>query len=415
MGMTIIEKILARKSSAAKIGPGDLAVVDVDLCVLIDLSFSPSSWREVLKLHDPEKVVVVFDHDVPASSRDTAAMHVRGREFVRRFGIRRFHDVGPDQGISHVVVAENAYCLPGTVMACSDSHTCSAGALNCAARGLGAPDLLYALTTGKTWFRVGETVRYDLEGRLGEGVSTKDLFLHIAGTYGDHANQNVEFGGPALAHLSIDARRTLTTMGAELSAEFATFEPDQVLIDHVRARNPVPFEPQYPDPDAVYAARRRIDLGKLPPMLALPDRVIRNTVPVEAAAGEPIQQAFIGSCANGTLDDLAEAARVLAGRRVALGVRLLVTPGSQRIAAAATKAGYVQTLLDAGAVVTPATCGACYGGHMGVLGPGETCVTASTRNFSGRMGDPTARIYMASPATVAASAVAGRIADARAI
>jgi 3-isopropylmalate/(R)-2-methylmalate dehydratase large subunit len=390
-------------------------VVDVDLCVLIDLSFSRGSWREVLKVHDPVKVVVVFDHDVPASNRETAAMHVRGRDFVRRFGIGRFHDVGPDQGISHVVVAENAYALPGTVMACSDSHTCSAGALNCAARGLGAPDLLYALTTGKTWFRVGETVRYDLDGRLADRVSTKDLFLHIAGTYGDHANQNVEFGGPALAHLSIDARRTLTTMGAELSAEFATFEPDEVLIDYVKARNPAPFEPQYPDPDASYAARHRIDLSALPPMLALPDAVIRNTAPVEQAAGEPIQQAFIGSCANGTLDDLAEAAHVLKGRHVAPGVRLLVTPGSQRIATAAAKAGYVHTLLDAGAVVTPATCGACYGGHMGVVGPGEICITASTRNFRGRMGDPTARIYMASPATVAASAVAGRIVDPRAL
>ena len=147
MGMTIIEKILARASGAAKLAPGDLAVVDVDLSVLIDLSFSRGSWREVLKVYNPEDVVVVFDHDVPASNRETAAMHVRGRDFVRRFGIRRFHDVGPDQGISHVVVAENAYCLPGTVMACSDSHTCSAGALNCAARGLGAPDLLYAVTT----------------------------------------------------------------------------------------------------------------------------------------------------------------------------------------------------------------------------------------------------------------------------
>src|SRR3954467_13809470 len=319
MGMTIIEKILARASGAAKIGPGDLAVVDVHLCVLIDLSFSRSSWREVLKVRDPEKAVVVFDHDVPASNRDTAAMHVRGREFVRRFGISRFHDVGPDQGISHVVVAENAYCLPGTVMACSDSHTCSAGALNCAARGLGAPDLLYALTTGKTWFRVGETVRYDLDGGFAPGVSAKDLFLHIAGTYGDHANQNVEFGGSALPGMSIDARRTLTTMGAELSAEFATFEPDETLIAYVKSRNPAQFEPQYPDPDASYAARRRIDLGALPPMLALPDSVIRNAIPVADGERAPIQQAFIGSCANGTLDDLAEAARVLQGRRVAPG------------------------------------------------------------------------------------------------
>lgn len=412
MGMTIIEKILARASGAARVAPGDLAVVDVDLVVMIDLGFSRGSWREVLKVHDPAKVVVVFDHDVPASNRDSAAMHARGRDFARHFGISRLHDVGPDQGISHVVVAENAYALPGTVMACSDSHTCSAGALNCAARGLGAPDLTYALTTGKTWFRVGETVRYDLEGRLAQGVSTKDVFLSIAGTYGDHANQNVEFGGAGMPYLPIDARRTLTTMGAELSAEFATFEPDQVLLDYVKARNKAPFEAQYPDPDAAYAARRRIDLAALRPMVALPDRVIRNTVPVEEAAGEPIHQAFIGSCANGTLDDLAEAARILAGRHVAPGVRLLVTPGSQRIFAAAAKAGYVETLLAAGAVVTPATCGACYGGHMGVLGPGETCITASTRNFRGRMGHESARIYMASPATVAASAVMGHIADA---
>ncbi|MGE5147225.1 MAG: 3-isopropylmalate dehydratase large subunit [Candidatus Eiseniibacteriota bacterium] len=412
MGMTIIEKILARASGAARIAPGDLAVVAVDLVVMIDLSFSQGSWREVLKVHDPAKVVVVFDHDVPASNRDSAAMHARGREFARRFGITRVHDVGPTQGISHVVVAENAYALPGTVMACSDSHTCSAGALNCAARGLGAPDLLYALTTGQTWFRVGETVRYDLDGRLPAGVSAKDLFLHIAGTYGDHANQNVEFGGAALPSLSIDARRTLTTMGAELSAEFATFEPDELLLDYVRARNPAPFEPQYPDPDAGYAARRTVDLAAMRPMVALPDRVIRNTVPVGEAAGEPIHQAFIGSCANGTLDDLAEAARVLAGRQVAPGVRLLVTPGSQKTAAAAARAGYLQILLDAGAVVTPATCGACYGGHMGVVGPGETCITASTRNFRGRIGHESARIYMASPATVAASAVRGHIAEA---
>jgi 3-isopropylmalate/(R)-2-methylmalate dehydratase large subunit len=385
-------------------------VVNVDLSVMIDLSFSRSSWREVLKVHDPDKVAVVFDHEVPAATRESAAMHARGREFVRRFGIRRFHDVGPDQGISHVVVAENAYALPGTVMACSDSHTCSAGALNCVARGLGAPDLLYAITTGKTWFLVGETVRYDLTGRLAVGVSTKDLFLHIAQEYGDHANQNIEFGGPALAHLSIDARRTLTTMGAELSAEFATFEPDEVLIDYIKARNPAPFEPQYPDADAAYARRETIALDRLEPLVALPDKVVRNAVPVGEVAGEPIQQAFIGSCANGTIEDIAEAARVLGGRKVAPGVRLIVTPGSQRIFAAAVRAGYVQTLLDAGAVVTPATCGACFGGHMGVLGPGETCITASTRNFKGRMGDITARIYMASPATVAASAAAGHIA-----
>ena len=364
-------------------------------------------------MHDPEKVVVVFDHDVPASNRDSAAMHVRGREFARRFGIERVHDVGPDQGISHVVVAENAYALPGTVMACSDSHTCSAGALNCAARGLGAPDLLYALTTGKTWFRVGETVRYDLDGRLAAGVSTKDVVPH----HRRHLRRprqpecRVRRHRPAAPvdrrspYPDDDGRRAVGRI-RHLRARI------EVLLDYVRARNQAPFEPQYPDTDATYVDRRRIDLATLRPMVALPDRVIRNTVPVDEAAGEPIQQAFIGSCANGTMEDFAEAARVLQGRRVAPGVRLLVTPGSQRIAAAAAKAGYTQTLLEAGAVVTPATCGACYGGHMGVVGPGETCITASTRNFRGRMGHETARIYMASPATVAASAVAGKIADA---
>jgi 3-isopropylmalate/(R)-2-methylmalate dehydratase large subunit len=198
-------------------------------------------------------------------------------------------------------------------------------------------------------------------------------------------------------------------MGAELSAEFATFEADQTLLDYVRARNPVPFDAQNPDPDARYVDRRTIDLDTMEPLVALPDSVIRNSVPVGDVERESIQQAFIGSCANGTLDDLAEAARVVKGKKVAPGVRFLVTPGTQHVFQAALVAGYVQTLMEAGAVVTPATCGACFGGHMGVLGAGETCITASTRNFKGRMGDPSARIFMASPATVAASAIAGHI------
>ena len=186
-------------------------------------------------------------------------------------------------------------------------------------------------------------------------------------------------------------------------------KPTTCLLDYVRARNPAPFEAQYPDPDAVYADRRTIDLGIIEPFVALPDAVVKNAVPVGQVAGEKIQQAFIGSCANGSLDDLAIAAGIVAGRQVAPGVRFLVTPGSQAIYRDAVKAGYVATLVEAGAIVTNATCGACGGGHMGVVGPGETCITASTRNFKGRMGDPSARIFMASPATVAASAITGVI------
>ena len=411
-GMTIVEKIFARNSGQERVDPGDIVIVDVDIAVMLDMSFLATERRNILKVHDPEKIAVVFDHMVPAADNRSAKAHAHGRDFVRRFGIRRFHDVGPSQGISHAVVADRAYALPGTVLVCSDSHTCASGAFNCAARGVGGPDLLAAVTTGKTWFRVGETVRYELSGSLAPSASAKDLFLHLAGTWGHHTNQNVEFGGPALPELSIDARRTLAAMGAELSAEFATFEPDDRLIDYVRERNPAPFEPQYPDADARYAERREVNLDDIRPLVALPDAVIRNSVPVAEVAGVPIQQAFIGSCANGTLDDLAEAARVVRGRKIAPGVRLLVTPATQEVFNATLRWGYVATLMEAGAVVTPATCGACFGGHMGVLGPGETCITASTRNFKGRMGDPSARIYMASPATVAASAIAGHIAAA---
>ncbi len=413
MAMTIIEKILARASGAAKVSPGDFVVVDVDTSVILDMSFYANVRRELLKVHDPEKVVVIFDHVVPAPDRASAEAHTYGREFARRFGIRKFHDVGHDQGISHVVVGENGYALPGTVLVCGDSHTCAAGAYNCAGRGVGFPDTMYAVATGKAWFRVGETIRYDLEGRLTIGVSAKDVFLTIASAYGDHANQNVEFGGPALPFLRIDARRTIATMSAELSAEFATFEPDDVLLDYIKQRSTVPYQPQYPDRDARYAARRHVDLSKIESMVALPDSVVGNVVPLSKVQGTTIHHAFIGSCANGNLDDLAEAARVLQGRKVARGVRLLITPGSQNVYRQALRAGYIQILADAGAVVTPATCGACFGGHMGILGPGETCITASTRNFKGRMGDPTARIYMASPAAVAAAAVAGHIAHPR--
>ena len=409
MGMTMTEKILARASNVGTVKPGDVAVVDVATAVLMDMTFLPEGWREILKVHDPDKVVIVFDHLVPAPTVQAAQAHGTGRAFAERFGIERLHDVGPDQGICHAVVADRAYALPGTVLVNGDSHTCAAGAFNCAARGVGGPDMLWAVTTGKAWFRVGETVRYDFTGKLPDGVSAKDIFLTIAGTYGAHVNQNVEYGGPGMSTLSLNGRRTLAAMGAELSAEFVIFEPDDALLDYVRQRNQQSFEPTPPDADAIYHDRRAIDLGSLEPLVALPDAVVNNSVRISEVAGEKIDQAFIGSCANGTLDDLAVAAKVVAGRKVARGTRFIVTPGTQAIYRAALKAGYIETLLEAGAVVTPATCGACWGGHMGTLGPGEVCITASTRNFKGRMGDPSALIYMGSPATVAASALAGAI------
>ena len=413
MDMTIAEKILARKAGLKQVAAGDLVTVDVDTVLIYDSNFLQSNWREILKLAHPERIIVAFDDRVPAPALPSAAAQVRGREFVRKFGIKRFHDVGATQGIGHQLISDHGYALPGTVLLCSDSHTCSAGVFNCIARGVGLPDVFYAAIKRQTWFRVGETIRYELEGKLPGAVTVKDAFLHISGTFGDHATMNVEYGGSGIAGLSISARKTLTTMSAELSAEFATFEPDEVMLEWVRARNPASFEAVYPDRDANYKEVRRINLSALEPLVALPDSVIDNSQPVAAAAGTPIDQAFVGSCANGTLEDLTLVARVLEGRQVAPGVRFLVTPGSQNVYREAARLGIISILAEAGVVVTPATCGACGGGHMGLLGPGETCITATTRNFKGRMGDPTARIFMGSPATVAASAIKGVITDPR--
>jgi 3-isopropylmalate/(R)-2-methylmalate dehydratase large subunit len=411
MGMTIAEKILARASGRSQVAAGDLVTVQVDTVVLFDNNFMPSIWQEVLKLEHPERIVVVLDHRVPAPTIQSAGAHRTARRFVERFGIERFHDVGGSQGICHQVVADQGYALPGTILVCSDSHTCSGGVFNCVARGVGGPDVMYAAAKGETWFRVGKTVRYELRGELRPDVTTKDVFLHIAGTYGGHETQNIEFGGPALASLGISARKTLSTMGAELSCEFATFEADPLLVEYLRSCGRTAFDTVHPDTDAKYLDVRQIDLSRLEPLVALPDSVLKNSRSIAEVAGTRIDQAFIGSCANGTLDDLTLAARVLAGRKVSPKTRLIITPGSQKVYLSALNSGVIATLVEAGAVVTNPTCGACGGGHMGVLGPEEVCITASTRNFKGRMGDPSARIYMASPATVAASAIAGVISE----
>jgi 3-isopropylmalate/(R)-2-methylmalate dehydratase large subunit len=413
MGMTIAEKILARKGGRDVVRPGDIVTVEVDTTILFDNNFMPANWRDILRVRDPERLVVVLDHRVPAPNALAAAAHVTARAFAEKFGVKRLHDVGYDQGISHQLVADLGYGIPGTVLVCSDSHTCSAGVFNCLARGVGGPDVFYSAIKGQTWFRCGETVRYELTGRLPKAVTTKDAFLQIAGKHGAHATMNVEYGGAGIAGLSINARKTLTTMSAELSAEFATFEPDDVLNEWVRARSSRAFELVYPDADARYLAVREVDLGALEPLVAYPDTVVQNSRPVKEAAGTKIHQAYIGSCANGTLDDLELAAQVVAGRRVAPGVRFIVTPASQRVYREALKSGAIERLAEAGAMIAPPTCGACGGGHMGVIGPEEVCITATTRNFKGRMGDPSSKVFMGSPATVAASALTGYITDPR--
>jgi 3-isopropylmalate/(R)-2-methylmalate dehydratase large subunit len=409
--MTIAEKILARQSQSERVRPGEIVFVNVDTCVLIDGMFrSTSGWRWPKKIHDPDDVVIIADHIVMSVDTESARALQVGREVAKYYGITRIHDAGAGQGISHQVIADQAYALPGTVLACGDSHTVSAGALNCAARGLGGAELLYVLCTGRTWFRVGATVRYELYGELPEGVVAKDAFLYMAGRWGSHENQNIEFGGPGQAGLSLDARRTMSAMCAEVSAEFAIWEPDKRLLDHVAAKTDRPFFPTLPDKNADYVDVRRIDLDKLVPYISGVDTVVHNTMPLSDFREKvKLDQCVVGSCANGTLDDLTAVADVMKGRTVAPWVRFIVTPGSMEIYRQASEKGVLATIAASGALITPSACGACAAQDFGALAPGEVCLTATTRNYKGRMGSSDAKIYLASPATVAASAVAGYI------
>jgi 3-isopropylmalate/(R)-2-methylmalate dehydratase large subunit len=409
MGMPIVDKILARHAGHDRVRPGDIVVCDVDMAIRLDIEFAAGMDVDAKRIADPERVAIILDHAVPAPTIADAAGHGAARAFAKKFGIRRFYDVGR-HGICHQVILEDALALPGQILACTDSHTIASGALNCAARGLGPIEMLQIVCTGKTWFRVSPTIRIELEGEKPPAVFGKDVFLHLA-SFGSAEGMNVEFGGAGVRSLTLDDRSTVATMCAEVSANFATFPADEVVVDHVRRVTDAPFEPVWPDADAEYAEVRRIDLAALRAQVALPDFVPGNTLPAADVGDVAIDQAFVGSCANGKLEDLRVAAAVVAGRSIAPGVRFLVTPASQRVYREAVKRGYVEMLVDAGAVVTNSTCGACYGGHMGIVGPGETCITSSTRNFKGRMGSPDAKIYIGSSATVAASAVAGKIVD----
>jgi 3-isopropylmalate/(R)-2-methylmalate dehydratase large subunit len=407
MGMNAIEKILANHSEQDVVRPGDVVMVDVDVTVQFDAARS-----DVTRIAKPDKLVLLHDHVVPAPTVQAANNAKRLREFVARFDIKNYFPVG-QHGISHVIVAQEGYALPGQILVNADSHTCSSGAMNCLARGMGPSEMLYILCKGTTWYMVGPTTKVVLEGELPERVYPRDVIHFIPGQYGDFAGRNLEWHGDGLSTISVDGRLTMATISAELSAEFSLFPYDNVLAEYLEGRAKWAFEPADPDDDAEYEQTITVDLSSLEPQVVLPGKVAWNVKGVGEVAGQRVDQAFIGSCANGRLSDFAIAAEILKGRKVAAGTRMIVTPGSQEILKQAVKAGYVETLLEADAVVTNSTCGACYGGHMGVLADDEVCITASTRNFQGRMGSPKASVFMGSPATVAASAVTGVITDPR--
>ncbi|GMQ94520.1 MAG: homoaconitase large subunit [Acidimicrobiia bacterium] len=416
MGMTLAERILAAAAGKEEVAAGDFVVADIDLAMLHDIFaahvFDMLGEVGVDQIFDPDKTVVVIDHLVPAPTAEAAALHQRIREHVSRLGIKAFYDAG--QGICHQLLPEQGHVRPGMLIVGTDSHTTTYGALGAGGTGIGTSDMVYALATGRLWFRVPETIRFELSGDLQQGVSWKDVILYLAGRFGADAAQYraMEFGGPAVKKADMSSRLTLSNMAVEMGAKFGLFAADEITDTYLRDRGGVGSESFAPDPDATYEAVHEISLSGLPPQVAMPHEVDR-VGSIEEVEGISIDQAFIGSCTNGRIEDLQAAAVVLRGKHIASGVRLLVVPASRAVLKEAMDSGVLASLVDAGASVLPPGCGPCFGGHGGLLGPGERCIGTHNRNFIGRMGSADAEIYLGSPETVAASALAGRIADPR--
>lgn len=409
MGMTMIEKILARKAGKDKVTPGEIVVCKVDRVVeaehIAEVGWDPE------RVWDSDRIAVVIDHQAPPATTIAAERCKVAREYAKKHGIRLF-ELGRT-AITHQLAAEQGYALPGTLLINPDSHTCSVGAYNCAARGVGRLETLYAVCKGETWFRLGSTIRFVIKGKLPAMVMPRDIIHFIAGKYGAVTNRNVEFVGPTVEEMSLAGRQSMATMCAEINAEFALFEADQKTIDYFKGRTSELFTPVKSDEDAIFEAVYEVDVSNLEPQVVLPGAVPKNVKPVTEVAGIEIHQAFLGSCANGRFEDLQIAAEILKGRKVHPRVRFIITPASQEVYKEALKAGLIETFIDAECLVTNPTCGACVGIHMGLLADGECCISSSTRSFKGRMGSPDSEVFLGSPAVVAASAVTGVITDPR--
>jgi homoaconitate hydratase family protein len=416
MGMTFAEKVLARKAGLSRVVPGQIVTVKPDHLLMHDnTSAIVAKVAEDLKAYglvDRRLPVIAIDHVVPAVDEKTALGHAKIRQFVREYGIAHFFDVG--EGVCHQLMVEKGLALPGMLVLGSDSHTCTYGALGAFATGIDRTEAAVLLLTGETWLKVPETIRVTLSGYLPRGVLGKDLVLRIIGDIGaDGANYRaVEFHG-GIGGLSMDDRLTVANMGIEMGAKIAVFPVDAATEAYLAEHAPgAEWEAVWADAGAAYGRELCYDLSSLEPLVARP-HTVDNVAPVSAVAGLPVHQAFLGTCTNGRLSDLRAAASILAGKKVAPGVRLLVIPASRSIFLAASADGTLATLVEAGAMVAPPGCGPCLGAHQGLLAPGERCVSSSNRNFQGRMGSKDAEVFLASPLTVAASALRGVLTDPR--
>lgn len=419
MGQTLAEKILAAHTSSRRAVAGSIIEADIDLLMVHEVL--GSRIMPILdemgfeKVWDRDKVLVVNDHWAPAANTQSAEIHQRNRRFVREQGITHFCDV--DCGICHQVLPEMGLVGPGDLVIGADSHSTSYGAFNAFSTGLAATDSALILATGKCWFRVPDSMKIEIDGELGPMVMSKDLILSIISELGvDGANYlSMEYHGTTLDRMSVDSRMTMANMSVEAGAKCGLMTVNQHVREWMKQYAPDRgYREVNPDPDAEYTDTLSIDLSEkeLTPMVAMPHSPA-NVKPVSEVGVVPFDQAFIGSCTNGRLEDLAVAAKILDGKRIHSGIRLIITPASKKTYMDALRAGYIETLAEAGAIITNSTCGACIGGHLGVLGPGEVCISSTNRNFRGRMGHPDSFVYLASPATVAASALKGIITDPR--
>jgi 3-isopropylmalate/(R)-2-methylmalate dehydratase large subunit len=426
MSMTYIQKLLARTCGRPSVAVGDVVEPRVDLAMSHEnAALVLNQFKEIFagtgreaRVWDPTRIAIIFDHRVPAESSKTASNQKRVREFVAAQGITKFHDIrGDSGGICHQILPENGYVRPGTVVVGTDSHTTTHGALGAFAFGVGATEMASVWTLGTILnVEVPGTIRVNVTGRLPEGVYPKDVVLHLIGRVrAEGANFKViEFGGDAVGAMPTSGRLTLCNMSVEAGATAGVVPPDDETVRYLREEAGVTGELDLFGPDAGAAYDRVVDIdgAALTPQIACP-HTVDNVRPVDQVAGTPVHQIVIGSCTNGRLDDIEIAARLLRGRRVATGTRLLVFPASWRIYSEAMRRGYLQDLVDAGAVVCNPGCGPCLGVHQGALGDGETALATTNRNFKGRMGNPTSEVYLCSTAVAAASAITGVISDPR--
>ena len=411
MGMTIAEKIIAAAAGVESVRPGDIHTVNLDRMMSNDgtTHLTVDMYNNQLNhphIADPKKLVFIVDHNVPSDNPKTAASQKKMRDFARENGI----DFWEGKGVCHLIMMENYVCS-GELIFGADSHTCSYGAIGAFGTGVGCTDFLYGMVTGTSWVLVPETVKFNLIGKLPDGVYARDLILEIIGTVGANGctYQVMEFTGEGAKTLSISDRISLCNMAVEAGAKTGIFEPDEKAIAYLEEHGRKPKAVYHSDPDAVYAREYTFDLSKIRPVVAKPD-FVDNLCPAEEVRGIKIDEAFLGSCNNGRIEDLRVGASILKGHKVADSVRFLVVPASLEIYKQALKEGLIDIFMDAGAIVMNPNCSVCWGSCQGVIGENEVLISTGTRNFKGRAGHPSSKVYLGSAATVTASAIAGKIA-----